>query len=189
MLVLRQAGHDDCVHSNHVGLATSSASVNGKPVLAPSTIRLSPAEIAQRRKDYKCFHCDEFFTNGHKLLYKHFFIIEMLSEGEEEDGAPGEGEPMILIHALTGIQPRHGRTMQLHVIVNRASLLTLLRHGRTMQLHIIVNRASLLTLLNSGSTHNFIDTKATAWVDLVLVDRSDPRHRANEDHLKTSHHK
>jgi hypothetical protein len=168
MLVLRQAGHDDCVHSNHVGLATSSASVNGKPVLAPSTIRLSPAEIAQRRKDYKCFHCDEFFTNGHKLLYKHFFVIEMLSEGEEEDGAPGEGEPMILIHALTGIQPRHGRTMQLHVIVNRASL---------------------LTLLNSGSTHNFIDTKATAWVDLVLVDRSDPRHRANEDHLKTSHHK
>jgi hypothetical protein len=137
-------------------------------MLAPSTIRLSPIEIAQHRKDCKCFHCDEFFTNGHKLLYKHFFVIEVLSEGEEEDGAPGEGEPMILIHAFTGIQPRHGRMMQLHVIVNGASL---------------------LMLLNSGSTHNFIDTKAAAWVDLVLVGLSDLRRRANEDHLKTSYHK
>jgi hypothetical protein len=59
-----------------VGPATSLTSVN-KPT---TTIRLSPTEIAQRRKDDKCFHCDEFFIHGHKEHYKRLFSIEAVSQ-------------------------------------------------------------------------------------------------------------
>jgi hypothetical protein len=43
--------------------AASSASVNKS---AGTTIQLTLSEIAQHHKDGKCFHCNEFFTNGHK---------------------------------------------------------------------------------------------------------------------------
>jgi hypothetical protein len=125
-----------------------STSVNDKP--ASSTIHLSPVEIAQRRKDGKCFHCDEFFTNSRKLLCNQLFIIEVLSEGEEDDGSSGKGESTISNYALTGIQSRHGRMMQLHVTINGAK------------------RA----LLDSRSTHNFIDTEVAVRVGLILASRS-----------------
>jgi hypothetical protein len=48
--------------SNATAPTTSATSVN-KPV--PSSMRLSPSENAQRRKDTKCFKCDELFTPGH----------------------------------------------------------------------------------------------------------------------------
>jgi hypothetical protein len=115
----------------------ASASVN-KP--ASSAIRLTPAEIAQRRKDGKCFRCDKFFTNGHKAVCKHIFSIEVIDD-EVDDLIPDNTEPTILIHDLTGIQSCHCHTMQLRVDINGAC-------------H--------LTLLDSGSTHNFIDTEAAA---------------------------
>jgi hypothetical protein len=31
---------------------------------------LTIAEVAQRCKDGQCFHCNEFFTNGHKAVCK-----------------------------------------------------------------------------------------------------------------------
>jgi hypothetical protein len=49
------------------GQASSVASANGPLAV---TKRLMPAEIVQRRKDGKCFHCDDFFSNGHKTVYK-----------------------------------------------------------------------------------------------------------------------
>jgi hypothetical protein len=82
-------------------LASSVVSVNGKP--ETTTIRLSLSEIAQRRKDGKCFNCDEFFTNGHKPLCKHLFLIEVISEDEAETGTTADNKPMISIHTLTGI--------------------------------------------------------------------------------------
>jgi hypothetical protein len=47
-------------------VAPSGTAVATPAKSSPPVVRLSPAEIAQRRKDNKCFHCDEFFTNGHK---------------------------------------------------------------------------------------------------------------------------
>jgi hypothetical protein len=32
--------------------------------------RLTPTEVAQCRKNGQCFHCNEFFTNGHKAVCK-----------------------------------------------------------------------------------------------------------------------
>jgi hypothetical protein len=78
--------------------ATASASVN-KP--SAGTIRLTPAEIAQRHTDNKCFHCDELFTNGHKLICKQHFSIEVVDA--DADTATEGAEPTISIHAVTGI--------------------------------------------------------------------------------------
>jgi hypothetical protein len=66
-------------------------------------------------------------------------FLPMVIEVIEEDAvalADNAGDPTISLHALTGIQPRTGHTMQ--IIVN-------------------VNGARHVALLNSGSTHNFID--------------------------------
>jgi hypothetical protein len=109
-------------------------------------MRLTQDEIAQRRKDGKCFCCDEFFTNGHKAVSKQIFSIEVIDD-DAEDPTPDTTEPTISIHALTGIQPRHCRTMQLRVDINDSCL---------------------LSLLDSGSTHNFIGTEVVARVGIIL---------------------
>jgi hypothetical protein len=81
------------------GPPTSSTSIN-----KPSTmIRLSPTEVAQRRKEGKCFHCDEFFVHGHKEHCKRLFSIEVVFDEECVGDPSNGGEPTISIHALTGI--------------------------------------------------------------------------------------
>jgi hypothetical protein len=118
--------------------ATSSmASTAAKPNAA--VMRLSPAKIAQRRKYGKCFHCDELFSQGHKQQCKQQFVIEVLTDDINDEQQTNGAKPIISIHALTGIQPRA---------------------GRTMQVDILINGAMLWALLDSGSTHNFMDSEA-----------------------------
>jgi hypothetical protein len=70
-----------------------SASVN-KP--SSSAIRLTPAEIAQRQKDGKCFRCDELFTNGNGALQVTWAAPDMVT-------AP----PTSLLTALGDIMEEH----------------------------------------------------------------------------------
>jgi hypothetical protein len=121
--------------------ASASASIN-KP--STGTIRLTPVKIAQRKKDGKCFYCNELFTDGHKLICKQLFSIEVV---DDESTQPEATEATISIHVLTGIQPRSGRTMKLVVNI----------HG-----------VRLLTLLDSGSTHNFVDTEAVVRAGIIF---------------------
>jgi predicted aspartyl protease len=83
---------------------------------------------------------------------------------EEDDQLPdGAPEPTILLHALTGIQSRSGRTMLLPVFINGAGL---------------------TALVDSDSTHNFIDTDAAAQVGVTLHARPSIHVAvANGDHL------
>jgi hypothetical protein len=70
----------------------------------PFVKRLTTAEITERRKDGCCFHCDELFINGHKLVCKQLFIIELIHDDEspgDNDGA----DPTISIHVLTARSP------------------------------------------------------------------------------------
>jgi hypothetical protein len=132
------------------GASSTSASIGTAPATLakppPTVVCLSPAEIVQRCKDNKCFHCDEFFTNGHKQQCKQLFVIEVLdAEEEHANHGPVDTKPTISILALTGIQPRKGCTLQVFVTIYDAVL-----------------RA----LLDSGSTHNFVDSKAAAHVGL-----------------------
>jgi hypothetical protein len=55
-------------------------------------------------------------------------MVEVLSDDEAGDATTSGGEPTNVIHALTGIQPRHDRTMQLQVDINGMRLLVLLKH-------------------------------------------------------------
>jgi hypothetical protein len=133
------------------------APTSGPPrVLASSSpttfLRFTPAEIAQRRKENKCFHCEELFTPGHKQHCKQLFVMEVLQE--DDDGREQElysDEPTISIAALTGIQPRKGSTMQVYVTVQGAVL-----------------RA----LLDSGFTHNFVDSEAAARVGIKFSSKA-----------------
>jgi hypothetical protein len=111
------------------------------------TLRLTPAKIAQRRKDGRCFHYHDMFTNGHKKVCKQLFIIEVIGEDDEPPLPNDTEEPTISLHTLTGICPRSGRTMQLVVTINGICL---------------------TTLLDSGSTHNFVDVEAAAHAGIQL---------------------
>jgi hypothetical protein len=63
----------------------SSGSVNEA---APSSIHLSLSEIAQRRKDGKCFKCDELFTPGYRQHCKHPLVIEVVDDDEADNSTP-----------------------------------------------------------------------------------------------------
>jgi hypothetical protein len=157
-----RSGASTVAGSNASNLASSSASVTK---LASSSLCLSLTEIAPCRKDGKCFHCDEFFTDGHRGHCKHLFIIVVI---DEEDNMPavGEDEPTISLHVLTGIQ---------------------FRSNRTMQLLIHVNSASLMALLDSRSTHNFINEQAATRACITLLGTRHLRvAMANDDKLTSS---
>jgi hypothetical protein len=142
---------------------TSAASVNKS---APNSVRLSPSEIVQRRKDDKCSKCDELFMTGHHEHCKQLFIIEVVDEEEPAGLSPNADEPTISIHALTSIQPRTSHTMAILVTANGT--------------HIIA-------LLDSGSTHNFIDNMAASRVGIVLAGLSGLRVMVtNSDKLVSS---
>jgi hypothetical protein len=117
-----------------------------KPI--SSIKRLTPIKVAQCHKDGQCFHCDEFFMNGHKQVCKQLFCIEVI----EDDDTSADTTDMLVfsIHVLTGIHP--------HV-------------GHTMQLYIIINDAWITALLDSGSTHNFVDLDTTECIDIKFGGR------------------
>jgi hypothetical protein len=85
-------------------------------------------------------------VSGHKEVCKYLFTIQVL--GDDESDLPDEaGDLTISLHALTGIQPSS---------------------GKTMQLHILVNGVVLTALLDSSSTHNFVDTDTAARAGIQL---------------------
>jgi hypothetical protein len=90
----------------------------------------------------------------------------LVANAIEEDEPLELDEPTISLHALTGVQPRAWRTMQLRVAINGAHF---------------------LSLLDSGSTHNFVDTEAAARAGVNLPDRTGLRVAvANGDHVMSS---
>jgi hypothetical protein len=116
--------------------ATSTGSINQLPSgHAPTSRKFSPAKITDYHVKGMCFKCDEHFMLDHRDVCTRLFLIELLDDDDTEES------PMISLHAITGIQPWSGRTMQVLVIINDAHL---------------------STLLDSRSTHNFMDSAAAA---------------------------
>jgi hypothetical protein len=118
--------------------------------------RLSPEEMALRRKQGLCYNCDEPYARGHKCA--RLFYLEVadyiVEEPDDAAGTPTTEQaafdpdaPMISCATITGI-----------------------RIEETMQLHVRVGKQTLTDLLDSGSTHNFISTAAAARVGLQFGD-------------------
>jgi hypothetical protein len=105
---------------------TSSPSVVNKSM---TTLKLTPAEVAERRRKNQCFHCNDQYSYGHKEQCNQLFIIEVVVK--EFTATPMEDDPTISLHALTRIQSRSGRTMQVSVTINGFSLTALLDVGST----------------------------------------------------------
>jgi hypothetical protein len=83
--------------------------VDGK---ALTTLLLSPVEIVDHRVKGLCFHCHDKFTHGHPKECKHLFVIEVICDEYEMMPEEAITVPTISLHAITGIQPRSGHTMQ-----------------------------------------------------------------------------
>jgi hypothetical protein len=127
---------------------TSSPATTAKPA---TTLQPSPVEIVEGRLTGTCFRYNKKFTSGHHKKCKQLFVIEVLCDDYEQ--APDESltDSTISLHALTSIQPRATRTMQL-----------------TVQ----VGAMALTALLNSGSMHNFINVNTTRRAGVHLQGRS-----------------
>jgi hypothetical protein len=113
-----------------------------------STLKLTPAAIAERRKNGQCFHCSDMYTNGHREVCKQLFIIEVLVDDDHQALAAETEDLAISLHALTGIRPQSGCTMQLVVDIN------ITHHN---------------ALLDSGSTHNFVDLDAAERAGIITL--------------------
>jgi hypothetical protein len=90
--------------------AASSPSITGGKT--PTTLLLSPAEIADHQAKGLYFHCNDKFTNGHREKCKQLFLIEVICEEDERPTDDEQPAPTISLHALTGIQPRSGCTIR-----------------------------------------------------------------------------
>jgi hypothetical protein len=86
-------------------------------------------------------------VQGHKKHCKQLFVIKVVAEEDVDEQDTDSVEPTISLHALIGIHPRS---------------------GHTMQVYILINGTKLRALLDFGSTHNFIDSKAAAWAGIVF---------------------
>jgi hypothetical protein len=98
--------------------------------------KLTPAEMAERRRQGLCFNCDEQYVRGHRCPKLFYLQVTDYEEDEsiEADSVPGDPTPVISLHALTGI---HSES--------------------TLQLEVHIMGKALTALLDTGSTHNFIN--------------------------------
>jgi hypothetical protein len=118
--------------------------------LAPSTRstrsrfrRLSPEEMADKRKKGECYFCSEKFTPDHKCATKGIFLMEL----EDNDALSDQVEDLeISLHALIG-----------------------LANPNTMQLMINIARTDLRALADSGSTHTFIHDAVALCLGLQVT--------------------
>ena len=101
--------------------------------------RLSPEEMADRRRQGLCFNCNEKYSRGHNRFCRRIFFLDgvEIEEAEAETGATETDAPCFSLQAVVGVAP-----------------------GDTMQIAVTLGPVSLVALLDSGSTHNFISAVA-----------------------------
>ncbi|WVZ83088.1 hypothetical protein U9M48_030268 [Paspalum notatum var. saurae] len=92
---------------------------------------LSPAEMQQQRQAGLRYNCDEKFVPGHRC--KRIFVLEVVPDDEDPTITALElqEDPMISIHALTGICARGQQVMQLWVFIAGVKLVALIDSGST----------------------------------------------------------
>jgi len=113
--------------------------------------RLTPEEMAERRRQGLCFNCNEKYSRGHNRFCRRLFFLEGVEIDEAADVAAAEpttGEteaPVFSLHAVAGVPI-----------------------ADTIQVQTAVGAALLLALLDSGSTHSFIGEDAARRAGLPI---------------------
>lgn len=113
--------------------------------------RLSPQEMAERRRQGLCYNCDEPYVRGHKC--PRLFYLEVTDFDDNDDSVPPEHEqheeqpPLISLHAIAGIFT-----------------------NETMKVYVNIGEHQLVALLDSGSTTNFINMAAAHQIGLHFHD-------------------
>ena len=145
-------------HEVEHALATHSTRPNfiakGCPTQAQSTTqtlkvqKVSPTEMAERRRQGLCYYCDEKYYPGHNCKEPKFFQIDATDHSPSEEAPPLEDpeeeeednqqnnvpeEPVISLHALAGISS-----------------------PQTLKIRGFIKHRPVVVLIDSGSTHNFI---------------------------------
>eukprot|EP00253_Pinus_taeda_P036727 PITA_36727 len=131
----------------------------GRPPQAHTTTqtlkvqKVSPQEMAERRKQGLCYYCDEKYSPGHKCKEPKFFQIDATDYSSTEEDPPLEeqeaieednqkeivsDDPIISLHALAGISS-----------------------PQTLKIRGFLKHRPVIVLIDSGSTHNFIHQKIT----------------------------
>lgn len=127
----------------------------GRPPQAHNTTqtlkvqKVSPTEIAERRKQGLCYYYDEKYSPGHKCKEPKFFQIDATDYSSTEEDPPQHGaleednpkenvsdEPVISLHALAGISS-----------------------PQTLKIKGFLKHRPVVVLIDSGSTHHFIHPK------------------------------
>jgi hypothetical protein len=126
--------------------STTSTSTTQAPTTnsqRPRFRRLSPDEMADKRRKGECYFCPENFSLDHKCAMKGVFLMELDDHDDPDSLADDLG---ISLHALTGISATN-----------------------TMQLKITIAGTKLLALVDSGSTHTFIDDQVVSRLGLDIM--------------------
>eukprot|EP00253_Pinus_taeda_P031748 PITA_31748 len=118
--------------------------------------KVSPAEMAERRKQGLCYYCDKKYSPGHKCKDPKLFQIDATDYNSTEEDPPLEehelleednqqdnvsDEPVISLHALVGISS-----------------------PQTLKIRGFIKHRLVVVLIDSGSTHNFIHQKIAETV-------------------------
>ncbi|KAK8288461.1 hypothetical protein V6Z12_D07G127200 [Gossypium hirsutum] len=127
----------------------------------PTPRAVSPALMAERKQKGLCFWCGAKYQAGHKCVKSQSYqlLMEPLSDNEakefqecsdclEESNSEDEPpkSPVILLHALTGMQGHN-----------------------TMRVAARVGSLIAIILVDSGSTHNFIDARLVNRLSLPIM--------------------
>jgi hypothetical protein len=110
--------------------------------------RLSPTEIAERKKKGLCFNYDDQFVPSHRCAC--LFILEVNDSLNYE-------EPDDTTHLLTDFSNEES-----YVPLQAMTGLWRISAYDTMQLDVCTGTASSIVILDTGSTHNFIHNNALA---------------------------
>eukprot|EP00253_Pinus_taeda_P034658 PITA_34658 len=134
----------------------------GRPPQAHNTTqtlkvqKLSPAEMAERRKQGLCYYSDEKYSPGHKCKEPKFFQIDATDYNSSEEAPPLDqpevdeednqkdnvpDEPVLSLHALAGISS-----------------------PQTLKIRGFIKHRPVVVLIDSGSTQNFIHQRVVEAV-------------------------
>ena len=118
--------------------------------------KVSPAEMAERRKQGLCYYCDEKYSPGHKCKEPKFFQIDATDYSSTEEDPPlEEHEALEEDNQKDNVSDKP--VISLHALVRISS-------PETLKIRGFLKHRPVVVLIYSGSTHNFIHQKVAEAV-------------------------